>query len=70
MIVVPMTRTRRSLPSHIEVEAEGSGLRETSYAKCEDVKSVSQDRLVDRIGRVSDPAQNMITAVIRTLIGG
>ncbi len=65
-----MTRTRRSLPSHIEVEPQGSGLRETSYAKCEDVKSVSQDRLVDRIGRVSDPAQNMITAVIRTLIGG
>lgn len=70
VIVVPVTRTRRNLPSHIEIEAEGSGLDETSYAKSEDVKSVSHERLVHRIGRVSEPAQNRITAVIRTLIGG
>ena len=69
VIVVPMTRTRRSLPSHIEVEAQGSGLRETSYAKCEDVKSVSQDRLVHHIGHVSELAQQRIIAVIRTLLG-
>jgi len=70
VIVVPMTRTRRNLPSHIEIDPEGSGLRETSYAKCEDVKSVSQERLVHNIGQISDSAQNRITAVIRTLIGG
>lgn len=70
VIVVPVTRTRRDLPSHIEIEAEGSGLRETSYAKCEDVKSVSHDRLIHRIGRGSEHAQHRITAVIRILIGG
>jgi len=69
VIVVPVTRARRNLPSHIELEAQDAGLRETSYAKCEDVKSVSHDRLVHRIGRASEQAQRKITSVIVTLIG-
>ncbi|MDQ3505875.1 MAG: type II toxin-antitoxin system PemK/MazF family toxin [Actinomycetota bacterium] len=69
VIVVPVTRTRRNLPSHIELEAEAAGLHEPSYAKCEDVKSVSHDRLVHRIGRASEHAQRRITSVIVTLIG-
>jgi mRNA interferase MazF len=50
VIVVPLTTTRRELPSHIEVEAGESGLDTTSYAKCEDVKSISDRRLVARLG--------------------
>ncbi|MGI8815165.1 MAG: type II toxin-antitoxin system PemK/MazF family toxin [Pseudonocardia sp.] len=47
-IVVPMTRTRRGLPSYIEVEPGESGLREVSYARCEDAKSVSVELLALR----------------------
>jgi mRNA interferase MazF len=51
-IVVPCTTTMRDLPSHIEIQSETSGLDEVSYAKCEDVKSVSEQRLVARLGAV------------------
>lgn len=51
VIVVPMTTTRRNLPSHVEIEAGSSGLAQTSYAKAEDIKSVSVERLVHRIGQ-------------------
>jgi len=68
VIVVPVTRTRRDLPSHIEIEAGGSGLRETGYAKCEDVKSVSHERLAHRIGCAPAHALYRITTVIRTLL--
>ncbi len=54
VIVVPMTTTRRELPTHVEIEAGPSGLEETSYAKAEDIKSVSVDRLVHRIGRAPE----------------
>lgn len=50
VIVVPLTTMRRELPSHIEIEAGESGLDTTSYAKCEDVKSISDRRLVTRLG--------------------
>ena len=49
-IVVPTTSTPRNLPSHVELEAGETGLDVTSYAKAEDVKSVSTDRLVARLG--------------------
>jgi mRNA interferase MazF len=61
VVVVPLTTTRRALPSHVELEPDGSvgravsagtGLRETSYAKTEDLKSVSIDRLVHGLGQV------------------
>jgi mRNA interferase MazF len=42
------------LPSHIEVEPGTSGLDEVSYAKCEDVNSVSEERLIARLGIVTD----------------
>jgi mRNA interferase MazF len=50
VIVVPLTTARRGLASHIEVEPGESGLEDISYAKCEDVKSISDKRLIDRLG--------------------
>lgn len=70
VIVVPMTRTRRDLPSHIEVEPAESGLREVSYAKCEDVKSVSIERLVHRIGRAPQAELSRIVDVVVLLLDG
>jgi mRNA interferase MazF len=54
VIVVPTTTTHRGLPSHVEIEPRRSRLDELSYAKCEDVKSVSVRRLVARLGSVPD----------------
>jgi len=50
VIVVPFTRTRRPSPLHVEVEPGPSGLSETSYAKVQDVRSISTDRLIKRYG--------------------
>jgi mRNA interferase MazF len=54
VIVVPITTARRGLPSHVEIEPGESGLDDVSYAKCEDVKSIPERRLVARLGGV-DP---------------
>jgi len=68
VIVVPCTTRRRALPSHIEIEPEMSGLDEVSYAKCEDVKSVSDHRLIARLGRVPDEALFTIARALRFLL--
>ena len=64
VIVVPCTTARRNLPSHVEIEPGESGLDETSYAKCEDAKSISEHRLVARLGVAGDEA---LFALSRTL---
>lgn len=67
-IVVPVTTTRRGLPSHIEIEPGGSGLKHTSYAKAEDVKSVSTRRLIRRLGVVPADRRNRIEHALRLLL--
>jgi mRNA interferase MazF len=68
VIVVPCTTTRRGLPSHIEIEPGRSGLDDVSYAKCEDVKSVSEQRLVTRLGSVVDETLFAIARALRFLL--
>ncbi len=67
-IVVPCTTRRRGLPSHIEIEPGPSGLDDVSYAKAEDVKSVSEHRLIARLGVVDDGALFAIARALRFLL--
>lgn len=68
VVVVPTTTMHRGLPSHIEIEPSNSGLDEVSYAKCEDVKSVSEQRLIARLGSVPDTVLFDIGRALRFLL--
>ena len=68
-IVVPVTTTRRGLPSNVELEPGSSGLAEVSYAKGEDIKSVSTQRLTRRLGTIPADRLDSIERVLRLLLG-
>ena len=68
VIVVPLTTAARGLPSHVDISAEQSELDEVSYAKGEDVKSVSEQRLVNRFGSVDPAPLFEIGTVLRFLL--
>ena len=68
VIVVPVTTSRRALPSHVEIETGASGLDAVSYAKCEDVKSVSEDRFVARLGIVDAEIGFQIGRILKLLL--
>jgi mRNA interferase MazF len=68
VVVVPITTSYRGLPSHVEIDRGGSGLDELSYAKCEDVKSVSEQRLVGRLGVVGDEVMFQAARALRFLL--
>ncbi|MGH8926415.1 MAG: type II toxin-antitoxin system PemK/MazF family toxin [bacterium] len=65
VIVVPCTTTHRGLPSHIELDPGATGLDAVSYAKCEDVTSISHRRLVTRIGGANDESLFAISRALR-----
>ncbi len=67
-IVVPCTSTRRELNSHVEIDEPGSGLTTVSYAKCEDIKSISERRLVTRVGSVGPEVLFDISRRVQLLI--
>lgn len=68
VIVVPCTSTYRGLASHVEIEPGASGLDEVSYAKGEDVKSVSEERFIARLGSVNPEAQFGLGRALRFLL--
>ena len=68
VVVVPLTTAHRGLPSHVEIEPGETGLDQISYAKCEDVKSVSDQRLVGRLGVASPEPLFAIGRVLRYLL--
>jgi mRNA interferase MazF len=68
VIVIPTTTARRGLPSHVEIEPESSGLEHVSYAKCEDVTSVSVERLVTRLGLAPPGAMSQIGRILEFLL--
>ena len=53
VIVVPMTRTERGIASHVSIDPPEGGLKAASFVKCEDVRSISKQRLQARWGTVS-----------------
>ena len=69
VVVLPMTRTRHGLPTRVEIEPDdGNGLTETSYARCEDIRSVSALRLTQRTGVTDEITMYAISRVIRRFL--
>jgi mRNA interferase MazF len=68
VVVVPLTTAHRGLPSYVEIEPGAPGLEEISYAKCEDVKSISEQRLLGRLGVVDYAALFEISRALRFLL--
>lgn len=53
VVVLPITSKKKEFPSHLEIPSRESGLKLSSFIKCEDIRSISKERLVRRMGRVS-----------------
>lgn len=68
VVVVPTTTSRRDLPLHVEIEPGESGLDETSYAKCEDVKSVSVERMMHRFGVAPSEVVERVARTLRYVL--
>jgi mRNA interferase MazF len=69
VIVVPITKTKRSIPSHVLVPAGEAGLTFDSYIKCEDLRSISKDRFVRHMGDVAHSRIESVQRYVRVLLG-
>jgi hypothetical protein len=52
-VIVPITSRAKEFPLHVRLDPPEGGLHKISYIKCEDVRSVSVERLSKPLGRVS-----------------
>lgn len=68
-IIVPVTSKDKRIPYHIEVLAPEGGLRMRSHLMCDDIRSVSRDRFMERFGVVSEKTILLVQDSLRTLLG-
>jgi mRNA interferase MazF len=69
LVVVPLTTRKRDLPIHVEVRPPDGGLREVSFAMCEQIRSLAVDRLGPHLlGSVPAPVLGAVEARVRLLL--
>ena len=69
IVVLPITSKAKGIPFHVAVQPPEGGLRQISYIKCEDVRSVAMERLADRCGAVSTLTLKAVEDRLRILLG-
>jgi mRNA interferase MazF len=69
LIVLPITSKSKGVPFHIQVAPPEGGVKTTSYVKCEDIRSLSKQRLAKFWGRVSPHTLEEIEDKLRVLLG-
>jgi mRNA interferase MazF len=68
VVVLPITTKDKGIPFHVEISPPEGGLTEKSYIKCEDIRSVSKERLFSPAGKVSSSTMAVVEDRIRILI--
>lgn len=68
IVVTISTRSRRPYPFHVAITARESGLPRDSIVRCEQIQTIAQDRLGDRIGVLTPVRLREVdTALARSL---
>lgn len=69
-VVVTVSRQGREVPSHVRVEPTAqNGLASLSFIKCEQILTISKQRLEKRTGRVTSAELALVDAALRLVLG-
>ena len=69
VIACPITSRARGIPTHVQVDSPEGGLSLQSFIKCEDVRSISKSRLLNRFGAVSSETMRKVEERLAILLG-
>jgi mRNA interferase MazF len=69
VVVLPITSRYKGIPLHVGLTPPEGGVKQESFIKCEDVRSVSIERLARRLGRVSAATLMTVEDRLRVLMG-
>lgn len=68
VVVLPITSTERQVPLHVAIDPPEGGVRQRSFVKCEDIRSIAVERMRERWGSVSPGSMNVVEDRLRILL--
>ncbi|MBI1869759.1 MAG: type II toxin-antitoxin system PemK/MazF family toxin [Chlamydiae bacterium] len=69
VIALPISSKEKGIPLHVPITPPEGGLKKRSFVKCEDMRSISKDRLVKCTGSVSSKTLSAIQDRLQILLG-
>lgn len=64
-VVLPVTRTKRGYPTHVELDGV---LPVASYVQCEQIRTVSTERMIRPLASISDLTLMHIEQILRRIL--
>ena len=68
VVMLPISTVAKGIPFHVEVNPPEGGLKQKSFVRCEDVRSIAKERLLRRYGTVSTHTMGAIEDRLRILL--
>ena len=69
VVVLPITSKSKGIPFHVPIKPPEGGLKLESFIKCEDVRSISKERLVQNLGTVGPKTMEAAEYRVKVLLG-
>lgn len=67
-IILPITSKDKNIYTHVSVLPPEGGLNKISFIKCEDIRSISEERLIRRLGQVSSETLQAAEKTVKLLL--
>ena len=67
-VILPLTTKQKKVRWHVKVSPPEGGVAADSFIKCEDVRSISKDRLSERWGEVTENVMRAVEDRLRILL--
>lgn len=68
VMMAPLTTVQRDLPLHVEITPPEGGLKRKSYVMCENLRSITRERLSGRLGSVGFSTMAEVENRLRVLL--
>ncbi|MBM4333818.1 MAG: type II toxin-antitoxin system PemK/MazF family toxin [Deltaproteobacteria bacterium] len=68
IVVIPVTAREKGIPWHVEIKSPEGGLNKRSFVRCEDIRSVAKEQLVQKLGRVTQNTMAVVEDRLRILL--
>jgi mRNA interferase MazF len=69
VVAIPLTSKNKGIPLDVCLEPGDGGITKESFIKCEDIRSISKERLLQLWGRISKEKLDEVEYKIKLLLG-
>ncbi len=69
VVAVPFTKRDKKQPLHVLVKSQDTGLAIDSFIKTEDIRGISKERLISKIGEVNNSIMEEVEIRLKRLMG-